>query len=105
MNPSFLPPPPVSQKYRQAMWDLHIQDPQKYNLRFLSQHFGLTLERAHAVLRLKALEAEMTARVSGDAFEVRAAPRAGRNDEQQNYFRLVLKTHNVVTILFIRFTF
>ncbi|CAO1624345.1 unnamed protein product [Sympodiomycopsis kandeliae] len=62
MNPSFNPPPPVSQKYKDAMWTLHLQDPQKYNLRFLSQHYGFTLERTQAILRLKALEAEMTTR-------------------------------------------
>lgn len=90
-NPSFDPPPPISQRYKDAMWALHLKDPKEYNLRFLSQHYGLTLERTHAVLRLKALEAEMTVKVSS-RFDVLQPSQ----DESKKHIRLVLKTHLVV---------
>ena len=80
------------------MWDLHLKDPKEYNLRFLSQHYGLTLERTHAVLRLKALEAEMTVKVSSWFNSLQAS-----QDESTNkHIRLVLKTHLVVRNFFIR---
>lgn len=64
LNPSFNPPAPVAQRRRDAMWDLHAQDPTKHSVRALSRTFGLPMERIQAILRLKALEQEMKQRVS-----------------------------------------
>lgn len=88
MNPAFDPPPPVSQRYKDALWQLHSKDPVTFNMRLLSERFGLTLERTHAVLRLKALEAEMTARVSS-SFKCAAT----QDESCKPKIRLVLKTH------------
>ncbi|KAI0640004.1 eukaryotic mitochondrial regulator protein-domain-containing protein [Trametes polyzona] len=56
LNPTFKPPPPVSDAMRTEIWSWHMRDPVKFDVRFLSQHFGLSIARVDAILRLKGLE-------------------------------------------------
>ncbi|PWN94166.1 hypothetical protein FA10DRAFT_264734 [Acaromyces ingoldii] len=58
LNPTFNPPPPLSQAVRDQMWSLHSQNPSANSVRVLSGRFGVQMERVTAVLRLKALEHE-----------------------------------------------
>lgn len=67
LNPSFDPPPPLSQKNKRMIWNLHQTDP-KNSVRALSGKFGVSMERVQAVLRLQALEAEWRKDVSGIRF-------------------------------------
>ncbi|UZJ51228.1 hypothetical protein CBS101457_000548 [Exobasidium rhododendri] len=61
LNPSFDPPPPLSQRQKQSIWTLHSSDPAN-TIRVLSGKFGISMERIHAILRLQALESEWTKR-------------------------------------------
>jgi len=56
MNPSFRPPPPVSDGLRQVIFDAHVSNPELNSVRALSQRFGMSLKRIEAIVRLKALE-------------------------------------------------
>ncbi|KXN88945.1 37S ribosomal protein S35, mitochondrial [Leucoagaricus sp. SymC.cos] len=56
MNPSFQPPPPLSDALRQQIYNEYMTDPVKNNIRVLSQRYHLSLKRIDAVLRLKGLE-------------------------------------------------
>lgn len=56
MNTSFKPPPPLGADLRQALFNLHVSDPEKHSIRELSQRFGLGLKRVEAVIRLKGEE-------------------------------------------------
>ena len=38
------------------MYNLFMKDPKKYNIRFLSRNFNISLKRVDAILRLKGLE-------------------------------------------------
>ncbi|KAG6854155.1 hypothetical protein C0991_010066 [Blastosporella zonata] len=58
MNPSFRPPPPVSDADRTAMFDAYMTDPIKNDVRALSQMYHLSLKRVDAILRLKGMEAD-----------------------------------------------
>lgn len=64
LNPTFNPPPPLSQAVRDQMWSLHSQNPSANSVRVLSGRFGVQMERVTAVLRLKALEHEFVKKVS-----------------------------------------
>jgi Eukaryotic mitochondrial regulator protein len=64
LNPSFNPPPPVNARFRDELWKLHSENPQANNVRALSSRFSIGPDRVLAILRLKALEKEMTADVS-----------------------------------------
>lgn len=56
MNPSFKPPPPISDKQRETIYRLYWLNPKKFNIRKLSQIFNISLKRVTAILRLKSLE-------------------------------------------------
>lgn len=56
MNPSFRPPPPIANTQREAMYSEFMADPEKNNVRALSQRYGLSIKRVDAILRLKGLE-------------------------------------------------
>lgn len=56
MNPSFKPPPPLSDIVRQKIYNEFMADPKKNNVRALSQRYHLSLKRIDAILRLKGLE-------------------------------------------------
>ncbi len=64
MNPYFKPPPPIGSRLRNELWKLHKFDPATNTVRALSARFSIGLDRVLAILRLKALEEEMTAEVS-----------------------------------------
>ena len=56
MNPSFKPPPPISDEQRETIYQLYLRNPRKYNIRKISQIFNISLKRVTAILRLKNLE-------------------------------------------------
>jgi hypothetical protein len=56
MNPSFKPPPPISDKQRETIYRLYWLNPRQYNVRKLSKIFNISLKRVTAILRLKNLE-------------------------------------------------
>ncbi|KAF8640706.1 hypothetical protein AX17_000362 [Amanita inopinata Kibby_2008] len=56
MNPSFLPPAPISDAVRTQMYQEFMRDPVKNSVRALSQKYHVSLKRVDAILRLKGLE-------------------------------------------------
>jgi len=56
MNPSFKPPPPLSDIVRQKIYTEFMANPKKNSVRVLSQRYHLSLKRVDAILRLKGLE-------------------------------------------------
>ncbi|KAG6874401.1 hypothetical protein C0995_015137 [Termitomyces sp. Mi166 len=58
MNPSFKPPPPVSDAIRTAIYRSYMADPIANDVRALSQKYHLSLKRVDAILRLKGMEAD-----------------------------------------------
>ncbi|EAU92325.1 hypothetical protein CC1G_00544 [Coprinopsis cinerea okayama7 len=60
MNPSFRPPPPISDLQRETMYREYMSDPVKNNVRMLSQKYGLSIKRVDAILRLKGHERAWT---------------------------------------------
>ncbi|KAG6831323.1 hypothetical protein H0H92_011238 [Tricholoma furcatifolium] len=58
MNPSFKPPPPISDSTRTSIYELYMKDPVANDVRALSQRFHLSLKRVDAILRLKGMEAD-----------------------------------------------
>ncbi|KAG5652569.1 hypothetical protein H0H81_004529 [Sphagnurus paluster] len=56
MNPSFKPPPPVSDTIRTTIYQSYMSDPIANNIRVLSQRYHLSLKRVDAILRLKGME-------------------------------------------------
>ncbi|KAF8665316.1 hypothetical protein AX16_000336 [Volvariella volvacea WC 439] len=57
MNPSFKPPPPISDALRSQIYHEYMKNPAKNNVRALSQKYHLSLKRVDAILRLKGMEA------------------------------------------------
>ncbi|KAG6879001.1 hypothetical protein C0992_005983 [Termitomyces sp. T32_za158] len=60
MNPSFKPPPPVSDALRTVIYKSYMADPIANDVRALSQKYHLSLKRVDAILRLKGMEADWT---------------------------------------------
>ncbi|RDB29607.1 hypothetical protein Hypma_016018 [Hypsizygus marmoreus] len=58
MNPSFKPPPPVSDAVKTTIYREFMHDPEKNNVRALSQRYHLSLKRVDAILRLKGMETD-----------------------------------------------
>ena len=56
MNPSFLPPPPISDALRTKIYQEFMRDPKENSVRALSQTYHISLKRVDAILRLKGLE-------------------------------------------------
>ncbi|KAF5323422.1 hypothetical protein D9611_005541 [Ephemerocybe angulata] len=56
MNPSFRPPPPISDSQREAMYREFMSDPEGNSVRVLSQRYNLSIKRVDAILRLKGME-------------------------------------------------
>jgi hypothetical protein len=54
LNPSFKPPPPISDKIRTQIFNSFMQE--QKNESELSQSFGYSVSRIKAILRLKKLE-------------------------------------------------
>lgn len=60
MNDTFKPPPPISDKSKDEIYKLYIQNPRKFNIRVLSGAYGISLKRVDAILRLKGMEESWT---------------------------------------------
>jgi len=56
MNPSFLPPAPLSDALRTKIYKEFMRDPEENSVRVLSQKYHIGLKRIDAILRLKGLE-------------------------------------------------
>jgi len=56
MNPSFKPPPPISDRQREVMWQLFSRNNREYSVRRLAKRFNLSIKRVDAILRLKGME-------------------------------------------------
>lgn len=56
MNPSFKPPPPISDRQRETMWQLFSRNNGEYSVRRLAKRFNLSIKRVDAILRLKGME-------------------------------------------------
>jgi hypothetical protein len=55
-NPTFKPPPPLSDALKTMLYALYLTDPSVWNIRKLGEKFGISVARVEAVLRLKELE-------------------------------------------------
>jgi len=58
LNPSFRPPPPLSDALRTQIYTQFMADPINNSVRRLAERYHLSLKRVDAVLRLKGLEAQ-----------------------------------------------
>ncbi|KIY73504.1 hypothetical protein CYLTODRAFT_365523 [Cylindrobasidium torrendii FP15055 ss-10] len=56
LNPTFRPPPPLSDAVRDTIWKMHMRDPVKYSLRELARLFHMSIGRVDAILRMKGME-------------------------------------------------
>lgn len=56
LNPTFKPPPPLSDALKTRIHSLNESDPHKYTPTKLSLDFKVSVDRIHALLRLKAIE-------------------------------------------------
>lgn len=93
LNPAFNPPAPVRQSTKTEIWKLHESDPAKWTIRALSEKFSIGLQRMEAILRLKALELEWTAKVSiCSSLQGNGCSRLESYVMSKQNIRLVLKT-------------
>jgi hypothetical protein len=56
MNPFFVPTPPLNDKTRTTIYNLYLEEPERWTPLQLAEHFGLSISRIEAILRLKALQ-------------------------------------------------
>ena len=56
MNPSFVPPVPISNAIRTEIYNAFMADPKTNSVRALSQKHGVSMKRIDAILRLKGME-------------------------------------------------
>lgn len=56
-NPSFLPPEPTSDNIKTEIYNLYMTNPEKYNVRAISERYFISIKRVDAILRLKGMEA------------------------------------------------
>ncbi|KAL5519171.1 hypothetical protein ACEPAH_854 [Sanghuangporus vaninii] len=56
LNPSFKPPPPISDKTKEAIYERYMSNPKMYNVRVLAVAYGISMKRVDAILRLKGME-------------------------------------------------
>ena len=92
MNPSFKPPPPISNKTRNEIYARYMSNPEKFNIRVLSAAYGISFKRIDAILRLQGME-ESWKKVS---HRVSCLAHRRRWDSMMSKNRLVLKTINMV---------
>lgn len=57
LNPTFRPPPPISDQLRTTIYNAYMSDPAVYTVRKLSELYNISIRRVDAILRLKGLEA------------------------------------------------
>lgn len=60
-NPAFIPPHPLSQSTKEAVYALYKAHPETWTPRKLAVHFGMSIARSTAILRLKSLEEQLKA--------------------------------------------
>lgn len=60
MNPSFKPPPPLSDLQKDIIFQQFLADPLLHSPRRIAQRYHLSLKRVDAILRLKGLERHFT---------------------------------------------
>ncbi|KAF9486326.1 hypothetical protein BDN70DRAFT_846055 [Pholiota conissans] len=70
MNPSFKPPPPISDEQKEVMFKLYLQHPLENGPRRLAKRFNLSLKRVNAIIRLKLLEHSQVADKLQTGFKV-----------------------------------
>ena len=56
MNPSFKPPPPISDATKNEIYRRFMSNPSQHNIHELSSQYHISLKRVDAILRLKGLE-------------------------------------------------
>ncbi|KAH7915696.1 eukaryotic mitochondrial regulator protein-domain-containing protein [Hygrophoropsis aurantiaca] len=56
LNPSFKPPPPISDKLRDLIYSQYMADPEANSVRVLAARHHLSIKRVDAILRLKGME-------------------------------------------------
>ncbi|KIM61671.1 hypothetical protein SCLCIDRAFT_65105, partial [Scleroderma citrinum Foug A] len=56
LNPSFKPPPPLSDALRTQLYQLYVSDTKTNSARALSSGHNISIKRLDAILRLKGLE-------------------------------------------------
>lgn len=61
MNPLFRPPPPLSDQTRSRIYSHYRQNPGLHTPRALAEHFGISIARVYAVLRLKSVQETLVA--------------------------------------------
>lgn len=64
MNPSFRPPPPISNEQKDVMFQLYLRHPLENGPRRLAKRFNISLKRVNAIIRLKLLEQRLSVEVS-----------------------------------------
>ena len=57
-NPLFRPPKPLTDQTRSDLYRLYTSDPAAWTPRRLAEHFGISIARTDAILRLKSLESQ-----------------------------------------------
>ncbi|KAF4611978.1 hypothetical protein D9613_004120 [Agrocybe pediades] len=90
MNPSFKPPPPISNTQKTWMFDKFFGDPLKHSPRKLAGSLNMSLKRVDAILRLKGLERQfqkVSLISSLSLFDLQR-----KNGRMMLYSRLVFKT-------------
>ncbi|KAF8203788.1 eukaryotic mitochondrial regulator protein-domain-containing protein [Pholiota molesta] len=60
MNPSFRPPPPISNEQKDVMFQLYLRHPLENGPRRLAKRFNISLKRVNAIIRLKLLEQRLS---------------------------------------------
>lgn len=56
MNPSYKPPPPISDEQKEVMFQLYLSHRLENGPRRLAKRFNMSLKRVNAIIRLKILE-------------------------------------------------
>ncbi|GJJ11308.1 hypothetical protein Clacol_005540 [Clathrus columnatus] len=65
LNPTFKPPPPLSDRVRDTIYRAYVSNPAANDLRVLSVRYGISIPRVDAILKLKSLEARWREPESG----------------------------------------
>lgn len=64
MNPSYKPPPPISDRQKETMIRLYLSHRLENGPRRLAKRFNISLKRVNAIIRLKLLEKFFERKVS-----------------------------------------
>lgn len=64
MNPSYKPPPPISDAQKEVMFQLYLSHRLENGPRRLAKRFNMSLKRVNAIIRLKLVEKNFEQKVS-----------------------------------------